>query len=250
MSRRPRRSEQESRRLVMEAAVAHVSRHGLRAALDLPMEEVIAAADVPRAAAYRLWPARARFTEDVLEHLAQGRRVPTLSAADVDAVVAQVRADCGEDATPRQVVGELMARAVDLEHTRLAASQEWRGFLAFDAVVAAIPEAPTRERLLAGAARAEEEGIEQLVELYTAVAQALGMRERSQGSLRDAARAARVLARGLQTDAVRSGSVEQGRRVLAAASAAIIREALAGGEGRVQAGWDREVREAIRASSA
>lgn len=225
-SRRPRRSEQETRELVMQAATEHVSRSGLRATLDLPMEEVIAAADVPRAAAYRLWPTRERFAAAVLDRLAEGQTLPTLGLVEIDAVIRDTADDASAGSDPLDVACALTARLVEREFDFLVVSDAWRAFLAVEAAVASLSDAHQRTQLLQHLADAEDQNASRLAALYRAVGQALGLFACSEQALIDAAHAARTLARGFITAGVRAATPDDrgaSRRRLAAATSALIR---------------------------
>ncbi|WP_199859949.1 hypothetical protein [Thermobifida halotolerans] len=240
---------------MMRAAVEHVSRQGLRAVLELPMEEVIAAADVPRAAAYRLWPSREKFTADVLDRLAEGQTIPTLGLTEIASVVQEVEAKTAGGAGALDVACTLMALAVESEFDLLTTSDAWRAFLAFEAAVASIPDAERRRHLLRRLSEAEAQNGTRLAGLYRGVAEALGLRPSSDEALLDAAHAARVLARGLVSEAVREGSTESeqaaSRRCLGTATAALIRDVFVPvGDGSLPRDWPQAVLTAIQSRTA
>lgn len=252
MARRPRRTEKQTRELIMAAAVEHVSTNGLRATPSLSMEDIIAAADVPRATAYRLWPSREIFATDVLDRLARGQSTPTLDLEAIETAVHAVAAEVSAGAEGIEIVGMLMGTIIEKEFDLLVDSHPWRAFLAYETALSSIPDPDQRARLLNRLAENEERTTHGIALLYGRVAAALGLRPRAEDSLLLAAQASRVLARGLVNDAVRETSTPQrrhaDRRCLRESTSDLLRAALDTEEGSgLPSSWPNDVITEIRA---
>lgn len=252
--RRPRRSEQETAAQVMRVAVEHISDHGLRVGLELPMEDIISAADVARAAAYRIWPSRDAFTAAVLDRLAEGQVFPALDYEDMTSVVRTIETRMPRTALSVDIACELLALAVEREFEILISSDAWRAFVLFEAVVASLADTQRRERKLRQLAAVDEEHDQRIGELYEVVVQALGLQPTSRQALLDVARCARLLDRGLAQDVMRepaSPTVRHiSRRRLATATAALLRAALVVDDRNPPEDWAEAVLSAIQGHEA
>lgn len=236
----------------MDAAVEHVSTNGLRATPSLSMEDIISAADVPRATAYRLWPSREIFATDVLDRLARGQSTPTLDREAIETAVHDVAAEVPAGARGIEIVGMLMGTIIEREFDLLVDSHPWRAFLAYETALSSIPDPDQRTRLLDRLAGEEERTTTDISHLYGRVAAALGLQPRAEDSLVVAAQASRVLARGLVSDAVRETSTPQrrdaDRRCLRESTSNLIRAALDADNGSgPPSSWPNDVITEIRA---
>ncbi|MFD1860674.1 hypothetical protein EHW97_11060 [Aeromicrobium camelliae] len=218
------------------------------------MEEVIAAADVPRAAAYRLWTSRERFTSDVLEQLALGQTLPsTLRPDEIDIVVDEVAASTSPQDDARTVLCSLTALAIEREFDLLTDSDAWRAFLALEAAVASLPDPGRRTTLVRRFIEAEAANAARIAEIYRAVGAALELRPNSEQALLDAAHAARILTRGLIGEAIREGvsPAERAalRRRLSTSTSAIFGQTFQpDGDGTAPVDWQQSVLAVFRRS--
>lgn len=233
----------------MRAAVEYIADHGFRVAMDLPMEEIITAADVSRATAYRLWPSREEFSAAVLEKLAEGQVLPVLDRAGMEEVVREVDARTLGATAAIDVACDLLGAAVSREFEALIASHGWRAFVAYEAVVASLSDARQRGRLLRRIADVDEQHDRRLGELYRAVVAALGLRPTAPDALSDVAHSARLLDRGFAHEVLRgdgsAGAIDVVRRRLSVSSAALLRGALESDGRMPPVGWPRAVLDAV-----
>ncbi|WP_448630675.1 hypothetical protein [Cellulomonas soli] len=80
-SRRPRRTDADTRARMLTAALDQLAEQGVSVGLDgLLLEDVIRRADVSRTSAYRRWPTRDAFLADVLLEVARGTDLPGVGA--------------------------------------------------------------------------------------------------------------------------------------------------------------------------
>lgn len=203
--RRPRLTDEETRRRVLDAALALVHRDGLTVGLDhIGFEEVIQRAGVSRAAAYRRWPYKDLFYGDLLRELAQG----AAPAAAVDekttlrllGAVLAGRED--ELATPQgrhALVTEMLRVSTEAEFAAIHGSVEWRTYVALQATFLSLPDGEVRDDVRAALARSEARFVDQIARGWERVATLLGYRTRpgSGGDFRVIATLAGAAVRGL-----------------------------------------------------
>jgi AcrR family transcriptional regulator len=179
--RRPRSSDEQTARRVLDAALAQVAADGIGVGLDrVGFEDAIRAADVSRASAYRRWPTREAFAADVLVELARGSEVPGLAAPMGDRLAAVVT---GADpaawqtaAGRRDVVVELLRVAFQADLEAAAASATFRGYLALRAAFAGLDDEALRARVAAELAVGERRAVARGATILSAAAELTGMR--------------------------------------------------------------------------
>lgn len=156
--RRPRRSDAETERLMLDAAIELVAEQGLSVGLDqVSLESVIARADVSRASAYRRWPSKDLFLADLAVAIAQDTDLiaePPGMVQDLSRLIAAT--DLTDAQARRQLFIESLRLSAGAEYERLAASPRWRNFLALTATVTSMPPGPVRSAATAAIAAAEE----------------------------------------------------------------------------------------------
>ncbi|MCK2218560.1 TetR/AcrR family transcriptional regulator [Actinomadura sp. ATCC 31491] len=182
--RRPRLTDEETARRMLDTALAMVHRDGLTVGLDhLGFEDVIRDAGVSRAAVYRRWPYKDLFFGDLLRELAGGAAPAAAPALEttrevLDAVLA---AHAGDLATPEgrhDLVTELLRATAVSDFEAVHGSPEWRTYLALQATFLSLPEGDLRADVQAALARSEQRFVERVARGWEAVATALGYRPR------------------------------------------------------------------------
>lgn len=147
-TRRQRISDAETERRTLAAAVALVSEHGLTVSLEhISLEDVIRRADVSRSSAYRRWPYKHEFVNDLLVELARGNRLGLdlgASAAAIQTVLDTHGARPRSAATRRSLVVDLLRAAMEADFESACRSPEHRSYLAVRAAFAGLPAGPTR----------------------------------------------------------------------------------------------------------
>jgi AcrR family transcriptional regulator len=132
--RRPRLTDEQTARRVLDAALAMLADGGINVGLDnLRFEDVIRAADVSRTSAYRRWPTRDAFVEDVLVELARDSdllEVGSSIAARVSAAATALGPATATEAGRRDLLVELLRISLQAEVEAMAASAQFRTNLA------------------------------------------------------------------------------------------------------------------------
>jgi AcrR family transcriptional regulator len=205
MRRRPRLSEEETRRRVLDAALDMVHRDGLTVGLDhIGFEEVIQRAGVSRAAAYRRWPYKDLFHGDLLRELARG----AAPAAAVDeratlrllgSVLAGREAELGTPQGRHRLVTEMLRVSTEAEFAAIHGSAEWRTYMALQATFLSLPDGEVRDDVRAALARSEARFVGQIAHGWERIATLLGYRPRPDagGGFHVIATLAAALVRGL-----------------------------------------------------
>ena len=175
--RRPRRSDAETGRLMLDAALELLAEDGVSVALDgLQLEDVIRRADVSRTSAYRRWPTREAFLEDVLVELAQGAELTEVGprvGAEGAALLAAHRDALTTEEGRREVFVELLRLSLQTDLEATLASPAFRTYLALRAAFVGVPSEDLRTRLAAALALSERRAVAQLGEDPAARRQAL-----------------------------------------------------------------------------
>jgi AcrR family transcriptional regulator len=126
--RRPRLTDEQTARRVLDAALAMLADGGINVGLDnLRFEDVIRAADVSRTSAYRRWPTRDAFVEDVLVELARDSDLLEVGSSIAARVSAAATAT---EAGRRDLLVELLRISLQAEVEAMAASAQFRTNLA------------------------------------------------------------------------------------------------------------------------
>ncbi|MBG0817554.1 TetR/AcrR family transcriptional regulator [Planomonospora sp. ID82291] len=203
--RRPRLSDQETRRRMLDAALATVHRDGLTVGLDhIGFEEVIRHAGVSRAAVYRRWPYKDLFFGDLLRELAQGA-APAAAVTEEAAMRLLGSVLAGREealASPQgrhDLVTEMLRVSASSDFEAVHGSAEWRTYLALQATFLSLPDGDLRDDVQAALARSEARFVDRVARGWERIAGAMGYRLRpgSGGSFPVIATLAGALMRGL-----------------------------------------------------
>jgi AcrR family transcriptional regulator len=183
--RRPRLSDQETERRMLETAAAAVAEAGLTVSLEhIRLEDVIREAGVSRSTVYRRWPQKEMFLGDLLLELARARApLSSLGGAEVNDAVRRTvleRLDLLETADGRQrLLAELLRTLAEEDVRRIRASSQWRTYLALTATFVSLPDGDLRDRVQEELARSEQEFVEAIASSARAISSMFGLRLRS-----------------------------------------------------------------------
>ena len=182
--RRPRISQQQTEERMLAAAVDQVNAAGLTVSLDhLSFEAVIADADVSRTAAYRKWPNKELFLNDLVRELARAATPrAVVENASWGLISGLVLADAEGLADPevRWRLGvELMRQAADGDFAVMHASAEWRTYLALNATFLSITDPALREEVQVALAAAQQRFVDGIAAGWQTLAGLLGFRLRA-----------------------------------------------------------------------
>lgn len=173
-------TRQDARDRVVDAAVARLHQRGVSVALDgISLEEAIADSGVSRATAYRRWPSRVEFLREVLVRTVRAVRLEPETAQDLDAIRAVVQDRSEEldtEAGRRTVVIESLRIATQADHRRLAASRQWRDYLALRVTCDGLADEQLRQVLSVELAAAESAFVRHRAEVYARIPEVLGYR--------------------------------------------------------------------------
>jgi AcrR family transcriptional regulator len=165
----------------------HVIRErGLTVGLDdIRMEDLIAAAEVPRSSVWRIWTAKADYAADLLVSAVDPHGADLLRTFvdqdTLDLAEAQLAAHADRLHSPaarRGVLEEVVRTAVEHNHAVFAVNCPWRTYVALLASLPAIQRAPVRQAIADRMYEAEREFAARMGEFYAAVARRVGIRLR------------------------------------------------------------------------
>ncbi len=186
MSARPERVPAEEvrqrmldagRDLALEAGAALTIEH-------LRLEEVIQRARVPRSSAYRMWPYREDYIDDLLSYLAEGSWLSEQPVVDPETftVALRVLQDNPELFRTRDGRRALLCEAVRVTATRnyesLTESTSWRLHMALAATLGSTRSGAARKRIASALEDAQTRSRESVVAVLSFVANELGLRPR------------------------------------------------------------------------
>lgn len=181
--RRPRLAQDETRRRVLDTAVAGASSGGLTVGLDhLSFEDAIRDADVSRTAAYRCWPHKEAFLADLAVALAE-RAIPAAPTRGAHGT-AMIRSIVGGQ---RQLLATTAGRAVVLDAVvRQTAADDfgldrvelarWRTYLAVVMSLQTMPTGPLRDQVADAVGDADDRLIARLTGSYRQISEFFGFR--------------------------------------------------------------------------
>ncbi len=169
---------------MLAAAVDQINAAGLTVSLDhLSFEAVISAADVSRTAAYRKWPSKELFLNDLVRELARAATPrAVVENASWGLISGLVLADAERLADPaeRWSLGvELMRQAADGDFAVMHASAEWRTYLALNATFLSITDPALRAEVQAALAAAQQRFVDGIAAGWQLLAGLLGFRLRA-----------------------------------------------------------------------
>ncbi|MBT9605727.1 hypothetical protein [Microbacterium sp.] len=179
-ARAPRLSSEESRHRVMTTAVGMLDSSGLTVSLEhLNLEELIRAAEVPRSAFYRLWPAKDRFFADLLVELATTSEsndamfypgTQDVAHGIIGKYQHLLATHDGRVAVLREVAR--VATRVNFEH--FSGSVSWRSHVTLVATASSLADAEHRERVASALQETERRFIDRTAEFYGTALASLG----------------------------------------------------------------------------
>ncbi|WP_307844724.1 TetR/AcrR family transcriptional regulator [Actinotalea solisilvae] len=179
-TRRARLSDAETERRVLDAALDALATHGITVGLDgLRFEDVIRAADVSRTSAYRRWPTREAFLDDVLLALARGSELPTIGeqvTAEATSLLDTVADDLVSPAGRRDLLVELHRLAFRADVGATLASPQFQTYLALRAAFVGVPSPELRAALAEALARSERRAVARGRAVIGGVARLFGLR--------------------------------------------------------------------------
>ncbi len=181
---RPRLSDHETERRMLETAVEMVNRTGLTVSLEhLSFEDLIRDADVSRTTAYRRWPYKYLFFADLLKELATASTPAEItSEAAVFPELRQIVRDHSEWLeTPERrqdLMLELMRLGAVHDFDTMRASAEWRTYLALHATFLSVDDEELRNDLQAALAESERDFISRVAAGWQRIVEAFGYRLR------------------------------------------------------------------------
>lgn len=154
--RRPRLTDQETERRMLETAAAMVNRAGLTVSLDhISFEDLIRDARVSRSAAYRRWPYKDLFFSDLLRELARAATPAAIAGerASLPGIRQFVRDHAAWLRTPEgrhDLLLGLFREGALHDFDTLHASTEWRTYLALHATFLSVTGEELRADLQRG----------------------------------------------------------------------------------------------------
>jgi hypothetical protein len=167
------------RELAIEAGAALTIEH-------LRVEEIIHRARVPRSSAYRMWPYREDYIDDLLVHLAgAGNWFAERPVFDPETftVLKQVVEDNRElIARPggrRALLCEVVRLTVAQNYSALTESGTWRLHMALSATLGSTRSGEARQKIAAALEESQRVSRESLVAVFGFLAQELGLRLRN-----------------------------------------------------------------------
>jgi hypothetical protein len=185
---RRRRREQVSaadvREAMLRTAQELVEDAGVTISLeDLSMERVIQLAGVPRSSAYRIWPYKGDFVDDLLCRIASPDWFGSAAFSQVTVDRAQdfVRdnADKLDDAEGRRaVLQEAVRLAVKMNFEALVTSKQWHTYIALLATAQSTRDEDARARITAALRGSAVAFTVKMTDFYTGMADLLRLRMR------------------------------------------------------------------------
>jgi AcrR family transcriptional regulator len=165
---------------VLDAALAQLAEHGVSVGLDrLRFEDVIRDANVSRSSAYRRWPSRDAFVEDVLVELAGGVYQPGIGAVvarRAGDVLGVLPASATDPGARRDLLVELVRLTFETDVVATAASAEFRAFLALRAAFTGIESDELRGRFATALAVTDRRTVARGAAILARVADVFGLR--------------------------------------------------------------------------
>lgn len=177
---RPRLSDAETERRVVDAALQLLAEQGITVGLDgLRFEDVVRAADVSRTSAYRRWPSRDAFVADVLVALARGTELTGIGDRIGDEVGALLAADTVDLTDPQgrhDLFVQLLRLSFQTDVEGTLASPEFHTYLALRAAFVGVPDDDLRDEIAAALAHSERRAVARGRVVVAGAARLLGMR--------------------------------------------------------------------------
>jgi len=218
--RRRRRIPADEIRIAMFGAARElVYQQGVQISLEeLSFEHVISLAGVSRSSAYRIWPYKGDFVQDLLCDLAGPNWLGTaaLDRETIDLAWRIVDENASELDTAegrRRVLLEAVKRCVMQNFTALRESNEWHIYVALNATAKSARNEESRLRVVAAQQHSEMTFIDRMTEFYTEILAELGLQMRhSAYTIRHLAMAGAAIVEGLALRQLIADTVEKAKR--------------------------------------
>jgi AcrR family transcriptional regulator len=204
---------------MFEAARQIVYAQGVQVSLEeLGFEQVIELAGVSRSAAYRLWPYKGDFVQDLLCDLAGPSWLGTAAfdQETIDTATNVVMSSAEKLTTPegrRQVLLEAIRQGVAQNFKAIVQSQEWHIYVALNASIRKAGDDESRLRIAAALQNSEMTFVDKMSEFYSGMLEFLGLRFRDDTyTVRHLAVAGAAVVEGLALRRLVTEAVEDARR--------------------------------------
>jgi AcrR family transcriptional regulator len=202
--RRQRIPAEQIKQRMFRSAQQMVYDQGVQISLEeLSFEKVIEAAGVSRSSAYRLWPYKGDFVEDLLCYLA-GPTMLGSSAFDKDtielvrSIVANNGAKPNDPQERRRMLLQAVKEGVAQSFKAMTESREWYIYVALNASVRSTGNDESRLRIAAALLESQMNLIDKFAELYRQMLIATGTRLRDEAyTVRHMAVAGAAIVEGL-----------------------------------------------------
>lgn len=217
--RRQRIPADKIRKEMFEAARKLVYAQGVQISLEeLSFERVIALAGVPRSSAYRLWPYKGDFVQDLLCDLAGPNWLGT-AAFDQETIDAAKRvvSDHADKLRSQEGRREVLLEAVRVGVARnfraIMESNEWHIYVALNASMGSTGDDESRLRIAAALQHSEMTFIDRMSDFYSQMLAALGLRFRNEAyTVRHLAMAGASVVEGLALRRLLVKAVDEAKR--------------------------------------
>lgn len=181
-----RLSAREVRRRMLDQGHHVIRERGLAVGLDdIRMEDLIAAAEVPRSSVWRIWTAKAEYAADLLISAVDPRGADLLRTYLDEQTLAVAEALLVEHAdrleTPEQrraALEDIIRTAIEHNYLLLAGSRAWRTYFALLASLPAIQDERVRHAIASRMYEAEREFTVRMGEFWASLATRVGIRLR------------------------------------------------------------------------
>lgn len=165
---------------MLDAGLDLVDARGLTVSLEhLGFEEVIGAAGVSRASAYRRWPHKDLFFGDLLLELARAADLADEGAALVAGAAAELAAraeELGAGSARTDLVVDLLRRVMEADAEAIARSPRWRTYVALHVTFSGLPDGRLRQEVAEALVATEREFTARRAEVFAAFAGLVGYR--------------------------------------------------------------------------
>ena len=188
---------------MFDAASRVIEAQGVTISLEeLNFDRLINDADVPRSAAYRVWPYKGDFVNDLLlryssPHMRGVGVFDVGSMAAAATIVSDSWERMGDKTGRRAVLLEIVRQAITHNYEGVARSPDWHIFAALMATARGSSNDETRSRLVAELELADMYWVDEMSNFYAGMSYLIGLRLRPGLSFRQLAVAAGSVIEGL-----------------------------------------------------
>lgn len=176
-------SDRETEQRMLDTAMALVHARGISTGLEsISFDEVIRGAEVSRTSAYRRWPKRDLFYNEVLLALASGATLPT-PGMNVLKSAAQLVLDYADrlnnPQAHRDLLVELLRISIHADYKIVSTSPEWHTYRLLLASYEGIADREVRAAVTEALMAAEQRALEARARVYAEFSALLGYRLRA-----------------------------------------------------------------------